>query len=199
MMAARLKVMNAYLPSFPSPENTSFQTGEMIDIILSMVPKEWIEKMITAKIEPRSMTIKELVDHLENLELQDEAGTAAIPKKKKDFKSSARKTNHGSNSTNEKGCALCKLFKGANSPAWKTHTTEQCKSKGYYSNKLEKADFKDYKSGNKRANKGHYNDKRANKRNKQQNFKAMKAEIKKSVRAAIKKRESGVSSSEDSE
>ena len=155
--------------------------------------------MITANIEPRSMTIKELVDHLENLELQDEAGTASIPKKKKEYKSSARKSSHGSNSTTEKGCALCKLFKGVNSPAWKTHTTEQCKSTRYYNDKLQKAEFKDYKSGNKRANKGQYNNNCSRKRNRQ-NFKAnMKAEIKKSVRAAIKKRESGVSSSDDSE
>ena len=138
MMTARLKVMNSYLPSFPSPENTSFSTGEMIDIILSMVPKHWIEMMITAKIEPRSMTVKELVDHLENLELQDEAGTASIPKKKKEFKSSARKSSYGRNSTTEKGCDLCKLFKGVDSPAWKTHTTEQCRSARYYGEKLQK-------------------------------------------------------------
>ena len=62
----------------------------MIDIILSMIPKHWIEMMITAKIEPKSMTIKELVDHLENLEMQDDTGTIPIPKKKKEFKSSAK-------------------------------------------------------------------------------------------------------------
>ena len=146
MMTARLKVMNSYLPSFPSPENTSFSTGEMIDIILSMIPKHWIKMMITAKIEPRSMTVKELVDHLENLEMQDDAGTIPIPKKKREFKSSARKPSNGSNSTNEeKGCDLCKLFKGANSPAWKTHPTAQCKSKGYYERLLQK-------EGDKRAN-----------------------------------------------
>ena len=137
MMMARLKVMNSYFPSFPSPENTSFSTGEIIDIILSMIPKHWIEMMITAKIEPRSMTVKELVDHLENLEMQDEAGTITIPKKKREFKSSAHKFPYGSNTTNEeKGCDLCKLFKGADSPAWKTHTTAQCRSRRYYGEKL---------------------------------------------------------------
>ena len=45
--------------------------------------------MITAKIEPGCMSIKELVDHLENLEMQDEAGTVPIPKKKKEYKPSA--------------------------------------------------------------------------------------------------------------
>ena len=39
MMNAKLKVMNAYLPSFPGPENSPFLTGEMIDIILGMIPK----------------------------------------------------------------------------------------------------------------------------------------------------------------
>ena len=100
MMTARLKVMNSYLPSFPAPENSPFLTGEIIDIILSMIPKHWIEMMITAKIEPRSMTVKELVDHLENLEIQDDAGTISIPKKKREFKYSACKSSNVSNSTN---------------------------------------------------------------------------------------------------
>ena len=39
MMNARIKVMNAYLPSFLGPENTAFQTGKMIDTILGMIPK----------------------------------------------------------------------------------------------------------------------------------------------------------------
>ena len=83
-----------------------------------MIPKHWVEMMITAKIEPRSMSIKELVDHLENLEMQDEAGTNPIPKKKKEFKSSASKSSQGSNITHQsKGtCNLCTMFKGTNSP-----------------------------------------------------------------------------------
>jgi hypothetical protein len=144
------------------------------------------------------MIVKELVDHLENLEMQDEAGTTPIPKKKKDFKSSVRKSSYGSNRTTEqKGCDLCKLFKGADSQAWKTHTTAQCRSSRYYGEKLLKK--ANDNNGNKRANKGQKFTNRSHKRNKQ-NFRAnMKAEIKKSVKAAIKKRESGVSSSDDSE
>ena len=194
MMYARLKVMNAYLPSFPGPENSPFLTGEMIDIILAMIPKKWVETMVTAKIEPRNLTIKELVDHLENLELQDESEPEEIPKKKKrEFKSggngSQRDRKKHPNQANQT-CDLCKLFKGENSPAWKTHSTAQCKSKKYYENQL--------KPGNKRANKGSYSKERSNKRRK--NMRAsLKAEVKKSVKAAIKKRESGVSSSDDSE
>ena len=89
-MNARLKVMNAYLPSFPGPENTAFQTGEMIDIVLGMIPKHWVETMVTAKIEPRNMSIKVFVDHLENLELQDDSGTTPIPKNKREFKSGGK-------------------------------------------------------------------------------------------------------------
>ena len=45
-----------------------FTTGDMIDIILGMLPKCWVDKMVTTKIEPGNLTIKELVDHLENIE-----------------------------------------------------------------------------------------------------------------------------------
>jgi hypothetical protein len=195
MMYARLKVMNAYLPSFPGPENSPFLTGEMIDIILSMIPKKWVETMVTAKIEPRNLTLKELVDHLENLELQGiDSEPEEIPKKKKrEFKGGANGSKRDRNKDTkqaEKTCDLCRLFKGENSPAWKSHSTAQCKSKWKYENQL--------KTGNKRANKGSYSKERSNKRRK--NMRAsLKAEVKKSVKAAIKKRESGVSSSDDSE
>ena len=99
MMTSQLKVMNSYLPSFPAPDNNPVMTGEMIDVILGMVPKHWVEMMITTKIEPRSMSIKELVDHLENMEMQDKAGTNPIPRKKKEFKISASKSIQCSNST----------------------------------------------------------------------------------------------------
>ena len=187
--------MNAYLPSFPDPENSPFLTGEMIDIILAMIPKHWVETMATAKIEPRNLTIKELVDHLENLELQDESEPEPIPKKKKrEFKSGGK----GSQRDRKKHpnqvyqtCDLCKLFKGKKSPDWKTHSTAQCKSKSYYEKQLQ--------SGNKRANKGHNSNERSNKRRKKNMRASMRAEIKKSVKAAIKKCESGVSSSSESE
>ena len=67
-MTARLKVTNAYLPQFPSPKNTAFSTCKMIDIILGAIPKYRQEKMVTAKVELMNHIIKELVDHLENLE-----------------------------------------------------------------------------------------------------------------------------------
>ena len=144
MMTARLKVMNAYLPQFPAPENIPFLTGDTIDIILGMIPKHWVEMMITSKIELRVLSIKELVDHLENLEMQHEAGTNPIPKKKNEFKSSTSKSFQDSNITNQtKGiCDLYKLFKGANSSAWKNHSTAQCKYKSYCGKLLQKVVIK---------------------------------------------------------
>ena len=46
MMAACLKIMDAYLSQFPSPENSPFLTGDMIDIVLGMIPQKWVDKMI---------------------------------------------------------------------------------------------------------------------------------------------------------
>ena len=80
MMTARLKVMNAYLSKCPSPENTAFSTGGIVEIIPTMIPRHWVEKRVTAKVEPRNLPIKELVDHLENLENQDLANE--IPSQK---------------------------------------------------------------------------------------------------------------------
>ena len=61
-MSTRLKVMNSYPPQFLSPNNTPFLTGDVINIILGMMPKQWVDKIVTAKIEPRNLSIKELVE-----------------------------------------------------------------------------------------------------------------------------------------
>ena len=68
LMASRLRVVNSYLVHFPSPENTSFSTGGMIDIVLGIILKKWTDKMISSKVEPRNLTFKELVDYCSNLE-----------------------------------------------------------------------------------------------------------------------------------
>ena len=78
-MSSRLKILNNYLSSFPSPDNKSFSQGEMIEIVLSMLPAVWVNSMTTAGLEPREKTYEELIEHLEKLEcsLPDEP----IPKK----------------------------------------------------------------------------------------------------------------------
>ena len=79
-MSSRLEDLNNYLTSFPLPDNKSFSQGEMIEIVLSMLPAVWVNSMTTAGLEPREKTYKELIEHLEKLarSLPDEP----IPKKK---------------------------------------------------------------------------------------------------------------------
>ena len=50
-------------------------------------------------------------------------------------------------------CELCKMMKGEDNPAWKTHNTEDCRSKIFYKKRMtgfgEKSepDYKRYKRG----------------------------------------------------
>ena len=78
--------------------------------------------MITAKTEPRNLSINELVDHLENLEMQDQE--SYIPKKKDKIRNSDSKSSNDSNSTSQDVyCDRCKVFEGEKALAWKNHTT----------------------------------------------------------------------------
>ena len=67
-VAARLKVLNSYLKRFPKPENTSLSAGEMIDVVIGMIPSAWCKIMAQARIEPREMEFEKLITHLEMLE-----------------------------------------------------------------------------------------------------------------------------------
>ena len=70
--------------NFPSPGNNPFSKGEMIKIVLNVLPTVWINSMITAGLEPREKSYGDLIEHLGKLErsLPDEP----IPKilKRKD-------------------------------------------------------------------------------------------------------------------
>ena len=67
-MSSRLRVMNSYLSWFPAPENVSFSTGELIEMVIGMIPHNFVTSMINAGIEPREMGYNELIDHLVNIE-----------------------------------------------------------------------------------------------------------------------------------
>ena len=90
-MSSRIKVLNIYLANFPLPDNKSFSQGEMIEIVLIMLPTVCVDIMFTAGLEPREKTYKELIERLERLEssLPDEA----IPRKK-DNKDDPEVTNN---------------------------------------------------------------------------------------------------------
>ena len=67
-MSSRLKILNSYLSSFPSPDNTSFSEGEMIEIVLNMLPAVWVNSMTTAGLKPREKSYEDLIEHLQKLE-----------------------------------------------------------------------------------------------------------------------------------
>ena len=150
-MSSRLKILNYYLTSFPSPDNKSFSEGEMIEIVLSMLPAVWINSMTTAGLEPREKSYEDLIEHLEKLEssLPDEpipkklkskdaheTTTTSILKKDKDKKNKAHFAKGARGGQTQKSCALCKVMKGEDNPAWKTHNTNECRSKEYYKKRM---------------------------------------------------------------
>ena len=61
-------VLNPYLNRFPGPENKPFTTGDMIEDVLCMIPKDWIARMAKAGMEPMTMIFQVLADHLVKLE-----------------------------------------------------------------------------------------------------------------------------------
>ena len=67
-ISSKLKILNNYLASFPLPDNKSLSQGEMIEIVLSMLPIVWVDSMTIADLEPRVKIYEELIDHMDNLE-----------------------------------------------------------------------------------------------------------------------------------
>ena len=114
-MSARLRVMNSYLSRFPPPENVSFSTGELIEIVIGMIPHSWVTSMASAGIEPREMGFNELIDHLVTLE---STVAASFPdeehqgsKRKKKFEKSANKGESNKNPEKERGSSNSKTKK----------------------------------------------------------------------------------------
>ena len=55
-ISSRLKILNNYLTSFFLLDNKSSSQGEMIEIVLIMLPVVWVNIMITAGLESRKKT-----------------------------------------------------------------------------------------------------------------------------------------------
>ena len=196
-MSARLRVMNSYLSRFPPPENVSFSTGELIEIVIGMIPHSWVTSMMSAGIEPREMGYNELIDHLVNLESTVSASspedTNHNSKKKRSEKSSKsgensksqNKEHESSSSRNKKNksCLLCKVLKGESSSAWKTHNTEDCKSKEYYAKKINSTSTSNYKAKSD-SNKNY------------SRSKERKQSMRREIKRALKRRDAGYSSSD---
>ena len=194
-MSSRLRVMNSYLSRFPAPENVSFSTGELIEIVIGMIPHNFVTSMVNAGIEPREMGYNELIDHLVNLEstitttYSEEHSSTKKDKdaKKGTFPKKGKDKDKGRTGSESKCCILCKAIKGESNPAWKTHNTNECKSKDYYAKKVNSKG-----SGNNNYDKD--KKKNAYKRNK-----SYKQSMRREIKRALKRRDAGYSSSDSDE
>ena len=158
--AARLQEINNYLKHFPGPDlNTPLADGDLISILVAMVPSQWRRKMISINFEPLNKTMLEVIEYMEQLEVLESTERKAKDSKKTDKEKSEnkndksraksskslrkgkkhkkRKRNQDSESSDDdpkKFCAFCKANDG---PHW-THNTQDCNrikalrnSKGY--------------------------------------------------------------------
>ena len=66
-MSSRLKILNNYLSDIPSPDNKSFSQGEIIEIILSMLPAVWLSSMTASDLDLRENSYEDVIEHLEIL------------------------------------------------------------------------------------------------------------------------------------
>ena len=70
--ATRLQEINNYLSNFPGPDlNTPLAEGEIISILVAMIPAVWCRKMVSINFEPLTKSINEVIEYLEQLEVLD--------------------------------------------------------------------------------------------------------------------------------
>ena len=75
-VAARLKALNSYSKCFSRHGHTPFSSGEMINVVISMIPNFYCKIMTQPETEPHGMVFEKLVTCLEVLEVM-------IPEQKK--------------------------------------------------------------------------------------------------------------------
>ena len=68
----RLQEINNYLSNFPGPDlNTPLAEGELISILIAMIPAVLRRKMVSINFEPLTKSINEVIEYLEQLEVLD--------------------------------------------------------------------------------------------------------------------------------
>ena len=146
--STRLTEMNNYLRLFPGPDsNVPLGEGDLIDILVRMVPTAWRESMMTANFEPMHHTLLEVVEYFEQLEVIESAKKAREPQKPKKDKSENKDKSKGktkkfgkkknpskkrkkeeSSSEEDEPKKFCSYCKKNNGPHW-THNTADCRIK----------------------------------------------------------------------
>ena len=143
--ATRLQEINNYLSNFPGPDlNTPLAEGEIISILVAMIPSAWHRKMVSINFEPLTKKFIEVIEYLEQLEVLDatekkqaQKKSEAENKSKEKSKGKGKSQNKGSKGRNRnrkrkaesddtdedsKFCAYCKGKGGK----YQTHNAEDC-------------------------------------------------------------------------
>ena len=64
-VSTRIKVLNSYPKQLPKPENMSFSSGEMIDVVIEMIPNSWCKNIAQKGTKPREIEFEKLITHVE--------------------------------------------------------------------------------------------------------------------------------------
>ena len=144
--ASRLQEINGYLRHFPGPDlNSPLADGEIISILVAMIPSAWRRKMVSINFEPLTKNLMDVIEYLEQLEVLEATEKKQSPKnsqsenktkessksrnksqkggsRKKNKKRKQRSESSESENSDKKFCAYCK---GTNGRYW-THNTEDC-------------------------------------------------------------------------
>ena len=117
-----------------------------------MIPSFWLKSIATADLDPREKTYEDLIEHLKKLEVSipEEVVKKDKPKvsfSEKDIKIPRKDKTHNWKGKDEnfrasgqKSCELYKTMKGKDNPAWKTHNTEDSRSKKFYKKRMSDSD-----------------------------------------------------------
>ena len=143
-ISSRLKILNNYLTSFPSPDNKSLSQGDMIEIVLSMLLAVYISSMTIAGLESREKSYKYLIKYLVKLEVspldepipkkdnsKDSSPDTSIFKKEK-MDTKQVKFGNEAKEHQQKSCGRYKAIKELDDPAWKIRDTSDYHSKNHY-------------------------------------------------------------------
>ena len=145
--ASRLQEINGYLRHFPGLDlNSPLADGEIISILVAMIPSAWRRKMVSINFEPLTKNLMDVIEYLEQLEVLEATEKKQNPKnsqsenKTKETSKSRNKSQKGGSKTkkhkkrkqrsessdsdnpDKKFCAYCKSTNGR---YW-THDTEDC-------------------------------------------------------------------------
>ena len=133
-------------------------------------------------------TYEELIKHLKKLEVslpeevvKKDKPTVSfsekdkIPRKDKTFNRKGK--DEKARSSGQKSCELCKMMKGEDNPAWKTHNTKDCRSKQYYKKRMSDSGDRSSTYDNKSRSSDY-----------KKSYAIKKSTIRKEVRKALKRR-----------